>query len=44
MKNETTTIKVTKETVERLEKLKIHQRQPLEEVILILLNKGGVTK
>ena len=36
MAKEITTIKLSKKTVERLNKLKIHPRQPYEEVILSL--------
>lgn len=37
MKNNTTTIKISKKTAEILSDLKIHPRQPYEEVILDLL-------
>lgn len=40
-KKDITTIKLSKETVELLSKLKIHPRQPYEEVIVKLLRKGG---
>jgi len=35
--NEITTLRISKKTIERLEKLKIHPRQALEEVIINLL-------
>lgn len=39
MPKKITTIKLSKETVEALNKLKIHPRQSYEEVILKLLKK-----
>lgn len=39
MKNKITTIKLSKETVNKLNKLKIHPRQSYEEVIIKLLEK-----
>lgn len=40
MNKEITTLRLTKNTVEKLEKLKIHPRQPLEEIIIKLLERG----
>lgn len=37
MKKEITTIKISKEVVERLSRLKVHPRQAYEEVIVRLL-------
>ena len=39
MKKETTTIKISKDTVNALNELKIHPRQSYEEVIIKLLKK-----
>jgi len=39
--NNKTTIKVSKEVVSKLNKLKIHPRQSNEEVILELIQKHG---
>ena len=39
-----TTIKLTKKTVEFLNKLKIHPRQPYEEVVSGLLKKAKLSK
>ena len=39
MEKQITTIKISKETVKALNKLKIHPRQSYEEVILKLLSK-----
>lgn len=41
MKGNVTTIKLSKNTVDLLSKLKIHPRQSYEEVILELLKKRG---
>ena len=38
-KKEITTIKISKDTVNTLNQLKIHPRQSYEEVILLLLKK-----
>lgn len=43
MKN-VTTIKLTKGTAELLQKLKVHPRQPYEEVVLRLLNKARLNR
>lgn len=40
MKKDTTTIKLSKKTAETLSKLKIHPRQPYEEVILKLISEN----
>ena len=40
MPKQITTIKLSKETVNLLNKLKIHPRQSYEEVIIKLLKKG----
>lgn len=40
MEEEDTTIKVKKKIAKRLEKLKVHPRQPYEEVILELLDNN----
>ena len=39
MKKEITTIKLSKQVVEQLSRLKIHPRQAYEEVIVSLLSK-----
>ena|SRR3989344_3320648 len=39
MKKEITTIKLRKRTVELLNKLKVHPRQPYEEIILWFIHK-----
>jgi len=36
-----TTVSLKNTTVEKLEKLKIHPREPIEEVIMRLLKKAG---
>ena len=44
MRNEITTVKLSKKTVELLNKLKIHPRQPYEEVILKLIRERDEPK
>ena len=44
MAKEITTIKLSKDTVNTLNQLKIHPRQSYEEVILELLSKKGGKK
>jgi predicted CopG family antitoxin len=43
-KKKITTIKISKDTVDALNQLKIHPRQSYEEVILELLGKKGGKK
>jgi predicted CopG family antitoxin len=40
--NMKTTITINKETVDKLKKLKVHPRQPYEEVVSRLLNRDEI--
>ncbi len=44
MKKDTTTIKISKKTVELLNRLKIHPRQSYEEVILKFISENEDAK
>ena len=44
MRKEITTIKLSKHTVDLLNKLKIHPRQPYEEVVVMLISENKETR